>query len=75
MSIDTILVQLKAERDRLNKAIAALEGINSDVPASRTVAPPKARKRSRHKMTAEAKKRIGEAKKKWWAQRKGKKVA
>jgi hypothetical protein len=75
LSIDTILAQLKAERDRLNRAIAALEGVASDAPASRTIAPPKARKRSGHKMSTDARKRISEAKKAWWAKKKGKRAA
>ena len=72
MTLDAILTELRAERDRLNRAIIALEGANSGVSASPTVAPPKRRKRGRPKMSAEARRKIGEAKKKWWADRKRK---
>ena len=69
MSLETILTELKAERDRLSKAIAALEGVNPAASAS-PAARHKGRGRSRRKMSAEARKRIGEAKRKWWAKQK-----
>jgi hypothetical protein len=72
--LDTILTALKAERDKLTKAIAALEGTATAAPASPTVAPATAigRRRRRWKMSAEARQQISEAKKKWWAKRKRK---
>jgi len=73
LTLDTILSALRAERDRLNKAIAALEGTAT---SARTAATPvKRRKRGRRKMSAEARQKISEAKTKWWAKRKGKKSA
>ena len=66
MTLDAILTELRAERDRLNRAIVALEGVNSASPTA------KRRKRGRPKMSAEARKQISEAKKKWWADRKKK---
>ncbi len=65
MKIDQILGELKAERDRLDRAIAALEG------AARGVAAPakRGRRRRRH-MSAEARRKIGAAMKKRWAERK-----
>jgi hypothetical protein len=73
LPIDTILSELKAERDRLNRAIAALEGIDRE-PSS-TAVRAKGRKKGRPKMSAEARQRLSEAKKEWWAKRKRKKTA
>ena len=72
MTLDTILTELKAERDKLTKAIAALEGTPTPAPTSTTAAPATAtrRGRKRWKMSAEARQQISEAKKKWWAKRK-----
>ena len=68
MTLDTILTELKAERDRLNQAIAALEG---------TTAAGRGRKKAqntgrpkRRRMGAATRKRLSEAKRKWWAERK-----
>ena len=65
---DAILAELKAERDRVNAAIAALEGGRRGRgrppnPASGVNACP----RRRWRMSAEARKNISEAKKRWWA--------
>ncbi len=77
-----ILELLTAERDRLNRAIAALQG--DDVPKRRgrppgsktkkakTATP--AKKRGRRKMSAAQKKAVSERMKSYWAaRRKGKK--
>ena len=70
MTLDTILTELKAERDRLNQAIAALEGTTA-VRHGRKRAQ-KTAKRGRRSMSADARKRISEAKRKWWMERKKK---
>jgi hypothetical protein len=66
MNIHQILDDLKAEFSRLDAAIAALEGTRSRVGR-----PPRAAARNRT-MSAAARKRIGAAKKAWWAKQKGK---
>jgi len=58
MSIDRILSELRGERDRLNRTIAALEGI-SRVPLTG--------RRGRRTMSAAAKARISKAMKARWA--------
>ena len=70
MTLDTILDQLKSERGRLDHAIAVLEG---SAPRRRgrpirmaPTGPP------RRKMSAEARRKISEAKRKWWAAQKKK---
>jgi hypothetical protein len=70
LTLDTILAALKTERDRITRAIAALEGTATAAPARGTAAPATARKRRRRKMSAEARQRLSEFKKKWWAKRK-----
>ena len=71
MSLDTILAELKAERDRLNQAIAALEGVTRPARPNAAAAPPKRRERGRAKMSAKTRQRLSEAKKEWWAKKKG----
>ncbi|HEV2492544.1 MAG TPA: hypothetical protein VG204_05670 [Terriglobia bacterium] len=68
MTLDTILTELKAERDRLNQAIAALEG--TTVARRGRKKAQKTEKRSRRPMSAAARKRLSEAKRKWWKERK-----
>lgn len=69
LNIEQIVAELKTERDQLDKAIAAIEGLNSTgrrrgrPPASISV--PK--KRSRRHMSAAARKRISQATKRRWA--------
>src|SRR5438874_10385842 len=58
MNVSAIVSQLKAERDRLDKAIAALNGIGG----TRQTAI-----RGRRRMSAEARRRISAAAKKRWA--------
>lgn len=68
MTRDTILTELRAARDRLHLAITALEGA-----APRPGRPKKAAAttvRRRWRMSAEARRRISEAKRKWWAKQK-----
>jgi hypothetical protein len=70
LPIDTILAELKAERDHLNQAIAALEGVSHPANLKSARVPSKRRKRGRAKMSAEVRQRLSEAKKEWWANRK-----
>ncbi|MGC2111336.1 MAG: hypothetical protein WA655_17610 [Candidatus Korobacteraceae bacterium] len=77
MDIQNILTDLKGERDRLDRAISALEGTapgqrRRGRPAgSRNVATAAAAPRRRH-MSAAARKRISEMMKQRWAERKRK---
>ena len=64
--IDRILADLKAERNRLDQAIAALEG-SGGARGGRTAA--SGPRRRRH-MSADARRRISEMMKKRWAERK-----
>jgi len=63
MDTATIIAELQAERDRLNSAIAALQSRR----APKTSVKPDGR--TRH-LSVAARKRIGEAMKKRWAERK-----
>jgi hypothetical protein len=75
MNVTTMLSQLRAERDRLDAAIQALEGLHSKPARGRKPGPrpksnaPKARRR---RMSAAARKRISAAMKARWAERKRK---
>ena len=77
MDLQRMLADLTAERNRLDQAIAALEGIESTGstgPARRGRPPgrPAAAKSGvRRRMSAEARRRISEAAKARWAARKG----
>ena len=66
MNIDEIVRGLRAERDRLDAAIAALDGAGRRHANGR---------RGRRKISAEGRRRISEAMKKRWAARKKTKVA
>jgi hypothetical protein len=74
MDIQKIVTELSGERSRLNRAIAALEGLSQ--PARRRGRPPKseiaALGMKRRTMSAAARKRISAAMKKRWATWKGK---
>jgi len=75
MDIQTILGDLKRERERLDRAIAALEGLGSGArrrgrPVGSVNA--KSAKRPRRHMSAAARKRISEMMKQRWAERKRK---
>ena len=75
MDIQNILGDLKRERERLDRAIAALEGIGATGPRRRgrpagSVSAKPGRPR-RH-MSAAARKRISEMMKQRWAERKRK---
>lgn len=70
MNIDTIVAELKAERDRINRALAAIEGLNSTGrrrgrPPGSTNAP---KKRGRRKLSAAARRKLSRLLKQRWAQ-------
>ncbi|HEY2389656.1 MAG TPA: hypothetical protein VGK22_00660 [Candidatus Angelobacter sp.] len=72
MDTAAIIAELEAERDRLNSALAALQGRQTK---SLTLSgKPDGRRRKRH-MSAAARRKIGQAMKKRWAERKKKKTA
>jgi hypothetical protein len=75
VDLQKIVSELRKERDRLNQAIAALEGIDVVSTATRKSATPtlvikKARKRGR--LTPEGRKKLSEMMKKRWAVRRRK---
>jgi len=79
MDIQNILADLKRERDRLNSAIAALEGPGprrrgrpAGSGAASSTASASASKRPRRHMSAAARKRISDMMKQRWAERKRK---
>jgi len=71
MDTAAIIAELEAERDRLNTAIAALQG-SRNKPAR--TATGKSDGRTRH-ISAAARRKIGQANKKRWAERKKKAAA
>jgi hypothetical protein len=75
LDIQAIVKELKRERDRLNKAIAALE--ETDLPLNPQKASPVAKvpappSRKGNRLTPEGRKRLSDAMKKRWAERKKK---
>ena len=72
MDIQAIVSNLKVERNRIDQAISALEGLTSTAP--RRGRPPKSTSTGgkRGRMSAAARKRISEAMKQRWAKWKGK---
>jgi hypothetical protein len=72
LDTDAIIAELEAERDRLNNALAALQG--RQTKGLTLSGKPDGRRRKRH-MSAAARKKIGQAMKKRWAERKKKKSA
>ena len=72
MDIQTIVSDLKAERNRIDQAISALEGLTSTAP--RRGRPPKATSAGgkRRRMSPAARKRISKAMEQRWAKWKGK---
>jgi hypothetical protein len=76
LDLERIVVDLKRERDRLNRAIAALEGTDSPRTAvKRDIAapkPPTSNKRKRGGLTPAGRRRLSEAMKKRWAERRRK---
>ncbi len=72
MSIESIVQELKKERDQLDRAIAALEGSHSTTPKvgrPRGAAPTADKKQRGGGITAAGRKKLSEAMKKRWAER------
>ena len=77
METDRILAELRAERDRINQAIAAIEGLSgagnhvvrSGRPRTTTQAAP-AQRRGRRGMSAAGRKRLSDMMKQRWESRK-----
>lgn len=69
MEIDRILAELRAERDRIDRAIAAIEGLNT-TGSRRAGRPPRpAAARRRHgRMSAAARRKLSRLLKQRWAQ-------
>jgi hypothetical protein len=73
LDIERIVTDLKRERDRLSRAIAALDGIDTSGAGARSsvAAPSQApsNKKRRGGITAAGRRRLSEAMKKRWAER------
>jgi len=69
MDVQSILGDLKRERERIDRAISALEGLGSGRRRGRPVGSTTAKRPRRH-MSAAARKRISEMMKQRWAERK-----
>ena len=67
MDTRTILADLKAELNRLNQAIAALESLDGTVTATTPAAIATPKRGGRRRMSAAGRKRISEAAKARWA--------
>jgi hypothetical protein len=72
MDTATIIAELTAQRDRLDSAIAALRGTGNTI---RTVTGKPDGRRRKRTLSASARRKIGEAMKKHWAERKKKQAA
>jgi hypothetical protein len=75
VSIESIVQELKKERDQLDRAIAALEGMNSTsqkVGRPRKPAQTADKKKRAGGITAAGRKRLSEAMKKRWVERRKK---
>lgn len=75
--MDTFKVvnELRAERDRINQVIAALEAMDSTTSVTRTILQPQAGRKGsggKRSMSAAARRKISEAAKKRWAAQKSK---
>jgi hypothetical protein len=70
MDIQNILGDLKRERERIDRAISALEGLGSGRRRGRPAGSKNAATRPRRHMSAAARKRISEMMKQRWAERK-----
>jgi len=68
MNIHGILVELRAERDRIERAIAAIEGLNSRQSRTAGRQPSKAATRTgRRRMSAAARRKLSRLMKQRWA--------
>jgi Spy/CpxP family protein refolding chaperone len=74
LEIEEIVAELKKERDRLNQAITALEGLSPRAAAKRRAVPNRVTrgKKRRGGLTPEGRKRLSELMKKRWAERRNK---
>lgn len=76
MDLESIVAELKGERDRINRAIVALEGAEpSRAAAKNRVAaaqPGTINQQKRGRLTPAGRKRLSEAMKKRWAERRRK---
>lgn len=74
MDTRRILSDLRAERQRIDQAISALESLDGAAPRGRRGRPPAAAaapgRRRRRRMSAAARKRMSEMMKQRWAERK-----
>jgi hypothetical protein len=71
MDTSKILSDLRAERDRIDRAIAALEALNSTAPQSKTAtAPAQQATTGKRTMSASARRKISKAQKALWASKK-----
>jgi hypothetical protein len=78
LDIQAIVKELKRERDRLNKAIAALEETDSSPAprkASRVANVPAPPPKRGDRLTPEGRKRLSDAMKKRWAEKNKKKTS
>ena len=75
MHIETILAELRAERDRIDQAISALQAVSSTEPR-RVGRPPRAaeKPRRRGRMSAAARRKLSRLLKQRWAQGKMKRA-
>ena len=71
MNIDRILSDLRAEKDRIERAIAALEGGGT----ARRGRPVGSTNRRKRRLTPEGRRRLSEMMKKRWAERRKQKKA
>jgi len=72
MDIQSILGDLKKERENIDRAISALEGLGSGHRRGRPAGSRAGAKRARRHMSAASRKRISEMMKQRWAERKKK---
>jgi len=71
-----VVSDLKRERDRLDRAISALEGIEGATATVRAgSSKPVAQKPKKHRLTTEGRKRLSDMMKKRWAERRRKLAA
>ncbi len=75
MELDKIVAELKTERERLSRAISALEGTDMRAPTAPAARAARARgvTRKRGRMSAAGRRRLSELMKQRWAERRSKK--
>jgi len=72
MDLRKIVTELKVERDRLSQAISALESVGAASSKPNKSVTRRANSRKRHGLTPAGRKRLSEAMKKRWAERRKK---